>query len=133
MRPALPLGSGERVLVVEDDATLRGSLVDLLGKWNYTVAQAADGQDALNYLWHEPVDVIVCDAIMPRLGGIALIKALRQQGINTPAIFMSGHALDHERSSLDGLDVWAWLDKPPSNWRLAQAVIGALGSRREHD
>ena len=127
---ALPQGHGELVLIVEDSPALRASLVELLEMWNYRVAQAANGEEALANLaqWGE-VAVIVSDVIMPQLGGIGLVKALRSAGGVTPVILMSGHIPDEDRLGLKEAGVVAWLDKPPSAWLLAKAIAEAL--RRE--
>ena len=56
------------------------ALAALLEEWNYRVVQAANGQEALSCLarpWQQ-VDVILSDVVMPRLGGVGLVKALRQ-------------------------------------------------------
>ncbi len=72
------------------------------------------------------MDLIISDVVMPRLGGIGLVKALRQHGVRTPVILMSGHAPDEDRAGLAEAGVAAWLDKPPSSWLLAKAVAAAL-------
>ena len=126
----LPQGHGERILVVEDDPAVRASVVDLLATCNYQVDQAANGDEALASLvrWCGHVDLIISDVVMPRLGGINLVKALRRQGVHTPVILMSGHTAGEERAGLAEAGVAAWLDKPPSSWLLAQAVAQALGA-----
>ncbi|MFN8467677.1 MAG: response regulator [Caldilineaceae bacterium] len=126
---AAPLGTGECVLLVEDDAAVRSSLAALLEQWNYRVVEAANGQEALACLarpWRH-VDVIVSDVVMPRLGGIGLVKALRKDGVETPVILMSGHTAAAERLNLPATGVQGWVDKPPGTWQLAKALAKALG------
>ncbi len=93
---------GEYVLLVEDDPEVRSSLAAILEQWNYRVVEATNGQEALACLarpWRQ-VDVILSDVVMPRLGGIGLVKALRKDGVETPVILMSGHAAAAERMGL---------------------------------
>ena len=125
----LPHGHGESILVVEDEAAVRASVVDLLVLCRYRVAQAANGEEALTWLLEGrgEADLIISDVVMPRLGGIGLVKALRQKGVRTPVILMSGHPFDEDRTGLEGAGVVAWLDKPPSTWLLANTVAQALG------
>ena len=125
----LPRGQGECILVVEDDATVRASLVALLQAWNYQVVEAADGAEALTYLMGQErqVDLVLSDVVMPRLGGIGLVKALHKRGLHIPTILMSGHAPGEDRATLQEAEVQAWIDKPPSSWLLAQAVARVLG------
>jgi PAS domain S-box-containing protein len=124
----LPQGHGECILVVEDDAGVRASMVDLLGLWHYQVTEAANGEEALDWLLHEhgQVDLIISDVVMPRLGGTDLVKLLRHHRVLTPVILMSGHAAGEDRAGLVDAGVTAWLDKPPSTWLLAKAVAAAL-------
>ena len=126
----LPQGHGERILVVEDEPAVRASVIELLEQWNYGVDQAANGEEALAYLVRQrgQVDLIISDVVMPRLGGIGLVKALRQHGVRTPVILMSGHTAGEERAGLEEAGLAAWLDKPPSSWLLAQAVAQALNT-----
>ena len=120
-------GHGESVLLVEDDVTLRTSLAELLELWNYQVVQAASGEEALTLLQRGAVaDLILSDVVMPRLGGIALVKSLRRAGIQTPAILMSGHPLDDDQVDWQQLGVTAWIEKPPHTPQLAQAMCKAL-------
>jgi CheY-like chemotaxis protein len=121
-------GSGERILVVEDDAVVRTSVIDLLESWDYVVLMAGDGEEALARLAEcdEPVDLILSDVVMPRVGGIAMAEALRQRGNRTPVILMSGHPMGEDRTRLEQAGVAAWLDKPPNRQQLAQAIAGAL-------
>ncbi|MFN8467521.1 MAG: PAS domain S-box protein [Caldilineaceae bacterium] len=125
----LPQGHGEHVLVVEDDATVRASIADLLALWHYRVTHVANGAEACDWLLSEQgqVDLILSDVVMPRLGGIDLVKMLRQHGVRAPVILMSGHTAGEDRQGLEDAGVAAWLDKPPSSWLLAQAVARALG------
>lgn len=106
------------------------ALAALLEEWNYRVVQAANGQEALSCLarpWQQ-VDVILSDVVMPRLGGVGLVKALRQDGVTTPVILMSGYVAGVARAALQEGEVAAWLEKPPNNAALAAALAGALMS-----
>ncbi len=126
----LPQGQREYVLLVEDDDAVRGSLAALLEGWNYRVVEAANGQEALTCLAQRlrTIDVILSDVVMPRLGGIGLVKALRRDGVETPVILMSGHMEGEARVALREAGVVAWLDKPLSPWLLAKALVEAVAT-----
>ena len=128
VRHAVPLGMGECILLVEDDPAVRTSLAAIIEQWNYRVVEAANGQEALACLarpWRQ-VDAILSDVVMPRLGGIGLVRALRKDGVEIPVILMSGHAAA-ERMGLPEARVQGWVDKPPGTWQLAHALAKALG------
>ena len=128
----LPRGQGQNILVVEDEANLRTSLVELLTGIGYHVEEAPNGAEALVLLTDParltaaPVALILSDVVMPRMGGVALLKMLRQRGVQTPLVLMSGHPIGDDRAGLEQLGMTAWLDKPPSRWQLAHTVAAAL-------
>jgi two-component system, cell cycle sensor histidine kinase and response regulator CckA len=130
---ALPRGSGERILIVEDNAELRTSLAELLQSLGYRVEEAANGEEALALLMdparrrEAAVDLILSDMVMPHVGGAALLTALRRRGLAMPVILMSGHPLGEDIAALEQLGMAAWLDKPPGGLQLARAIAGALG------
>jgi CheY-like chemotaxis protein len=67
------------ILVAEDDAILRKGMVVLLREEGYTVATAANGKEALDYLCSQPVpDLILLDMLMPVLDGWMFMSELRQ-------------------------------------------------------
>lgn len=130
---APPQGSGELVLVVEDDAQLRATIVELLESWHYRVAQATNGADALARLEdaaQPPIQVILSDVVMPKLGGVALLRTLHQRGLRQPLILMSGHPLTRDVEELDKLGLFAWITKPPDAALLAQTLAAALPAQR---
>lgn len=129
--PVTETGHGEHVLLVEDDEILRDSLADRLTHWNYRVSIAANGEEALALIARSDlqVELIVSDVIMPRLGGVGLLRALRQQGVNLPVILLSGHPRDEDPNDVETLGLCAWLSKPPQSDELAKAMAKALRAR----
>jgi DNA-binding NtrC family response regulator len=79
--PSTPAGpdSSDRVLVVEDDAAQRVGLQQLLRSWGYTVDAALNGQDALQKIALERPTIVLSDLVMPTMGGLDLLRALKQQ------------------------------------------------------
>jgi two-component system, cell cycle sensor histidine kinase and response regulator CckA len=123
-----PGGSGERLLVVEDDAALRSSLSDLLTLYNYQVTTAINGEAALTELRRPgaPFDLVISDVVMPRLGGIALFRTLRELKIQTPMILLTGHPMGEVIEGLYEQGLRGWLAKPPSSDSLLRLVAKAL-------
>jgi CheY-like chemotaxis protein len=119
-----PHGNGELLLVVEDKAALREALVESLTMCQYVVLEAANGEEALAHLTEkgEAIKLIISDVIMPKMGGMALLQAVRQRGWTMPLILMSGHPLDEELPNLWAQGVPLILTKPVSSFQLAQVV-----------
>jgi len=125
-------GVGQTVLVVEDNEVLRGALVATLGDLGYAALEAADGEAALSLVETRGSEValVLSDVVMPKMGGVALLRTLRTRGWDGPVILLTGHSLDQEP-----VDVWewglsAWLHKPPLPGELAEALAAALPGHR---
>jgi DNA-binding NtrC family response regulator len=83
-------GTGERIMVVDDDPGIRRTLKLLLSKAGYEVTQASDGQEALR-LWRDHGgDLVITDLHMPEKNGIETILELLTHTPNVPIIAMSG-------------------------------------------
>jgi len=79
-----------RILVVDDDASTREVFGELLQRWGYDVEQTGDGHDALKITAERHPDVIISDLVMPKLDGLALTRALREESPDTPVIIITG-------------------------------------------
>jgi two-component system cell cycle sensor histidine kinase/response regulator CckA len=125
-------GNGQSILVVEDEPTTRQALMEGLTLLNYHVICTADGEEAYQLLHQEPgsIDLILSDVVMPQMGGIALLRTIRQEGLSLPVILMTGHPLQNEldRMLQDGLT--AWLLKPPRLKILAKLIAQSLAQNQ---
>jgi signal transduction histidine kinase/CheY-like chemotaxis protein len=123
---------GIRVLVVEDVDDARNTARAMFEHLGADVLVAADGQDALNVLQNEEVDIIFCDLRMPNMDGYEFIRALRHRrdGPQPPVIAISGQASsgDHRRTHAAGFD--GHIDKPFVDTDLLLAVSAVRARRR---
>jgi len=95
---AMPSDNAPVVMVADDDPDIRAMLVRALGA-TYTVYEARDGEEARQILQIIPTpDAFICDIMMPKLDGIALVKALRKDPAlhRMPVLFLTakGSPLD---------------------------------------
>ncbi|HEV8241695.1 MAG TPA: response regulator [Thermoanaerobaculia bacterium] len=92
VRPAS--GSGERVLVVEDDAAVRGLVVAVLRGAGYAVEEAANGDAALAMAGHGggALDLLLCDVVLPDKSGDEVARRIGELWPSMRTLFMSGHA-----------------------------------------
>ncbi len=101
-----------KLLLVEDEWDLNQSLAKRLRAENYAVDTAYNGEEALDYLAVSSYDVIICDIMMPKMSGHALLKRLRQNGDQSKLIFLT--ARDRLEDRVESLDMGAddYLVKP---------------------
>ncbi|MBF5046252.1 MULTISPECIES: PAS domain S-box protein [Myxococcaceae] len=87
-------GGHETVLVVEDEAPVRGAACRILERQGYRVLEAKHGADALQVLAaHDgPVHLVLTDVVMPEMGGAELVRELRARGVPARVLFMSGYS-----------------------------------------
>ena len=124
----LPLGHGEIILVVEDNAATRAAVAASLELLNYDVLEAANGYEALDLFdrHRDGIALILSDWVMPEMGGKALTQALRAQAADVRVVVMSGHPLEAEGNILRETGVLDWIQKPPNLEKLAETLAKAL-------
>jgi CheY-like chemotaxis protein len=79
-----------RVLVVDDEPSILMMLGDLLTLHGCEVATASSGMEALERVTSFPADVVLLDVLMPGMSGNDTLAALRERGVRTPAIAVTG-------------------------------------------
>ncbi len=94
-----------RLLVVEDDSHLQEQLKALLVTNGYSVDVAADGQEGLYLGTEYDYDLAIVDLGLPKLNGIELIRALRNEGCGYPILILT--ARDHWQEKVNGLEAGA--------------------------
>src|SRR5262245_60413596 len=82
--------AGGRILIADDEAAIANGLSAILHDAGYEVEVAADGQKALERLSNERFGVVLADLKMPKLDGIALLKAIRERKIPTEFVMITG-------------------------------------------
>lgn len=94
-----------RLLVIEDDATLRESLCKQLVNAGFGVEQAADGREGLHFAIEYPIDLAIIDLGLPEMSGQEIIKELRAKGKTYPVLILT--ARDRWQDKVDGLSAGA--------------------------
>ena len=79
-----------RILVIDDDADVRGSLCKILTRAGYDVVEASDGIAGVELQHRQPADVIITDIFMPGLDGLQTIRQLKKEGSAVKIIAVSG-------------------------------------------
>jgi two-component system cell cycle response regulator len=82
----------KRILVVDDDDTVREALKDFLEFHDFAITAVDSAAQALQILAGHDFDLVISDLVMPKMDGIALIKAIRETGKDVPLLVMTGFA-----------------------------------------
>jgi DNA-binding response OmpR family regulator len=101
-----------RILVVDDDISIRQLSTEVLIHHGYDVDAAEDGAVAWNTLQHNSYDLLVTDHNMPKVSGVELLKKLRAARIALPVILVSGAIPTEELNRHPRLQLEATLPKP---------------------
>ena len=101
-----------RLLLAEDERELSNALSVILRHSHYSVDVVDNGADALDYALGGDYDGLILDIMMPKMDGLQVLKALREQGISTPALFLTAKTEVDDR--IRGLDTGAddYITKP---------------------
>jgi two-component system, sensor histidine kinase and response regulator len=126
-----------KILVIEDEAILRGEVIEWLNLENYDATSASDGMAGLEAAFANPPDLVVCDITMPRLDGYGVLLEMRSNAetATIPFIFVTARAAheDIRRGMILGAD--DYITKPFTRLELLQAIQSRLDKRaaQEHD
>ncbi len=101
-----------KVLIADDDLTIRTLLGDMLVGLGHTVAAASDGADAVDLAVREHPDVVILDFLMPRLSGVDAMKAIRDRGLGMPIVLLTAISDSSLRDVEGAEEADAILEKP---------------------
>jgi excisionase family DNA binding protein len=126
-RPASPAGGRPRVLVVDDESTIRDLLSKTLALAEYDVDMAPDGRTALERLRIIPYDLLITDLKMPGVDGLTVIREARRLKADLPVIIITGFSNEASAIEAVNLGVSGYLTKPFRVPRVLAAASKALG------
>ena len=86
--------SDGKILVIDDDDDIRDMFEDLLSEEGYEVTTASGGQEGIDSFAAKPFELILCDLVMPDIGGIEVLSKIRETS-KVPCIILSGHITPH--------------------------------------
>ena len=113
-----------KVMIIEDSQDFRKKLENLLSD-EYEVTSAVDGQDGLEKLRENKVDLVITDLNMPRLDGLSMLKKIKEEGLGyeCPPIMMCTTEFDPQlKKQGKECGVSFWLVKPISELRFLKVI-----------
>lgn len=119
-----------RILVVDDDDSVRRMLVEILEFEGYDVEAVAEGQSALEKVLSQPFDLVLTDLEMPRMNGITLVSELRKLRNPPVAIMMTGYGTVESALGAMRAGAWDYILKPFQLEEVLHLVARALQHRQ---
>src|SRR3712207_2612990 len=118
MSPSTPPGTGAtalgRILIVDDDQSTLASLSRAFRLAGYDAVVSDDASRAISLLRDQRFDLVFSDVVMPRKDGLAMLAELRELGISTPVVMISGQATVDMAVRATRLGAIDFLEKPIS-------------------
>jgi len=125
-RPAAG-ASRPRVLVVDDEASIRDLLAKTLALAEYDVDVAPDGRSALERMRMSPYDLLIADLKMPGMDALAVIREAKRYKADLPVIIITGFSTESSAIEAVNLGVAGYLTKPFRVPQVLAAAAKALG------
>ena len=114
------------ILVVDDEKSIRDTLIEILEFEGYMLGQAGDGQAGLAYLKQHQVDLVLCDVKMPKMDGIQLLESANLDGISAPFIMITAQGTIATAVEATKKGAFDFIEKPPDLNRLLITIKNAL-------
>jgi DNA-binding NtrC family response regulator len=125
-----PPSAGERVLIVEDDPATRSGLAELVQAWGFQTDEAPDGEEALRKVTTFRPAIIVSDLVMPRMGGLDLLRSLKDQLTDITLILLTAQGTVESAVEAIKDGAYDYLTKPVDPQRL-QILLSKAVERQE--
>jgi two-component system nitrogen regulation response regulator NtrX len=115
-----------RVLIIDDEKSIRNTLKEILEYEGYSVDEAADGHAGLEKLNDESYDVVLCDIKMPKMDGLEVLSKAQDICPDTPFVMISGHGTLETAVEATKKGAYDFISKPPDLNRLLITLRNAI-------
>jgi DNA-binding NtrC family response regulator len=116
----------KRILVVDDQVSMRETLTDMLEILGYDSSAAGGGEEALQLLDQEEFDLVIADLNMPRMDGMILLERIKQKWPNLPVVIITGYRTVHTEKKILQKGADGFIPKPCTMKRVKDIVAAAL-------
>ena len=123
---AMPNGTGKRILIVDDNKSIRTTVSDFLRTKDYEVIEAADGIQGLEKGLSAAPGLIILDVVMPGIDGFKLCQLLREKGVTAPIIMLTEKATIEDKVTGFSFGADDYLAKPFSPLELELRIQALL-------
>lgn len=115
-----------KILVIDDEQSIRNTLRDILEYEKYEVDEAKDGQEGIKKILAEHYDLVLCDIKMPKMDGLEVLEYAMEAGTEAQFIMISAHGSIETAVDATKKGAFDFIEKPPDLNRLLLTVRNAL-------
>ena len=115
-----------RILIIDDEQTIRNTLREILEYEKYEVEEAKNGEEGLELLRKKKFDAALCDIKMPKMDGMEVLDKALEEGLDVPFIMISAHGTIETAVDATKKGAFDFIQKPPDLNRLLISVRNAL-------
>lgn len=115
-----------KILVIDDEKSIRNTLKDILEYEKFEVQLAEDGFEGIEKASNERFDVILCDIKMPKMDGLEVLEKLLQQNPDNTVVMISGHGTIETAVDAIKKGAYDFISKPPDINRMLITIRNAL-------
>jgi two-component system nitrogen regulation response regulator NtrX len=115
-----------KILIIDDEKSIRNALKEILVYENYEVAEAKDGEEGLHMIEQNDYDIVLCDVKMPKLDGLQLLSKAMELGKDMQFIMISAHGNIETAVEATKKGAYDFVQKPPDLNRLLLTIRNAL-------
>ena len=120
-----------KLLIVDDEKSIRDALRDILEYEEYEVDEAKDGEEGLEMLLKTQYDVALCDIKMPKLDGLEMLLKAKEEGVITQFIMISAFGNVENAVEATKRGAYDFITKPPDLNRLLVTVRNAIEKSKD--
>lgn len=119
----------QTILIIDDERAIRRTLTDILGFEGFTIDEAADGAEGIKKIKENNYDCILCDIKMPKMDGMEVLTAAREEKPDIPFIMISGHGNIETAVEAVKKGAFDFISKPPDLNRLLITIRNAMDKK----
>ena len=116
----------KKVLIIDDEASIRTTLKEILEYEKFAVEEAPDGEAGLKMLLSKNYDVVLCDIKMPKMDGMEVLEKATKSGVDSPFVMISAHGTIETAVEATRKGAYDFLEKPPDLNRLLISLKNAM-------
>ncbi len=115
-----------KILIIDDEKSIRSTLKEILEYEKYTVDEAKDGEEGLECVIKNKYDAVLCDIKMPKMDGLEVLEKAMELGLDTQFIMISAHGTIETAVEATKKGAFDFVSKPPDLNRLLVTLRNAM-------